>query len=81
MMRQREGSRGSCRGGRRAASGRPHHGEAARAATGDSDQPPPESPIPISVVLDKLRDAAAAHDDELRELGRRLARRLPACSA
>jgi hypothetical protein len=75
-MRQREGSRGSCRGGRRAAGG-PHRGEATRAAEGDRDRPPAESPVPISAVLDKLRDAAAAHDDELRELGRRVARNCP----
>lgn len=80
MMRQREGSRGSCRGGRRAAGGS-HRGEAPRAAAEDCDGPPPESPVPISAVLDKLRDAAAAHDDELRELGRRVARHCAAGQA
>ena len=73
MMRQRAGSRGSGRGGRRAAPAGPRRGQAGRGAKGDGDRPPPESPVPISVVLDRLRDAAAAHDDELRELGRRLA--------
>ena len=26
---------------------------------------PPDRPVPVSVVLDRLRDAAAAHDDDL----------------
>ena len=78
MMRQPEGSRCSSRSGRPAAPGRPRHGEVAGPTRGDSDRPSPESTVPISVVLDHLRDAAAAHDDELRELGRRLLRHWPA---
>jgi hypothetical protein len=31
------------------------------AEDGESDHPP-DSPVPVSVVLDRLRDAAAAHD-------------------
>jgi hypothetical protein len=30
-----------------------------------STECPPDSPVPVSVVLDRLRDAAAAHDDDL----------------
>ena len=34
---------------------------------GESDHPDhlPDSPVPVSVALDKLRDAAAAHDADL----------------
>lgn len=28
-------------------------------------EPPPDRPVPVSVVLDRLRDAAAAHDGDL----------------
>jgi hypothetical protein len=77
-MRQPEGSRRSRRAGRPAAAPGRRHGEAAAAAQGDPDRPPPENPVPISEVLDHLRDAAAAHDDELRELVGRLLRHWPA---
>jgi len=66
MMRQREDSRGSRRGRRQAAVAGFRHRLGAQAAKGDPDRP--ATPIPISVVLDKLRDAAAAHDEEVAEL-------------